>query len=263
MGFPSYKRVCHLPLAERVRELRDPQLRARILTERPEPLAGDGSPIPPLADRLLQRLDQLAFRMFQLGARPDYEPPVTSSLGARARQQGVPPLQAVYDALLEDEGRALLYFPIYNYIEGNLDCVGEMLRHPLALPGLSDGGAHVGTICDASFPTFLLAHWTRDRDRGRLPLERAVQMLTADTAAHLGLRDRGLLRPGLRADLNVIDMEALRLLPPHVAHDLPGGGRRLLQDALGYRATVVRGAIVAQDGRLTGARPGRLARLSG
>ena len=262
MGFPTYKKIAHLPLSERVGQLRRPEVRQALLAEQSEPMAGDGSPIPPLADKLLAQLPQLAFRMFSLGRVPNYEPTLEESLGMAAKRAGVSPLAALLDALLEDDGCGLIYFPIYNYVGGNLDHVGEMLHHPLALPGLSDGGAHVGTICDASFPTYLLSYWARDREKGRLPVERAVQMLSADGAAHLGLSDRGVLRPGARADVNVIDLSRLALRRPRLVHDLPAGGQRLLQDAEGYRATLVAGRVVARDGRLTGDTPGRLARPS-
>ncbi len=264
MGFPSYKAIATSPLDERVRAMRDPAFRARILAERHQPLAGDGSAIPPLADLLLARLDQLAFRIFSLGAIPDYEPPLSRSLGVTCQAQGVPVLEALYDALLGDDGRALLYFPLYNYGEGNLDNVREMLTHPLALPGLSDGGAHVGTVCDASFPTFLLTHWARDRGRSRpgggLELARVIQMQCADTAKFLGFADRGQLRPGWKADVNIIDLARLQLQPPHLVADLPAGSQRLLQRADGYRATLCSGVVIAEDGVLTGARPGRLVR---
>jgi N-acyl-D-aspartate/D-glutamate deacylase len=260
MGFPSYKAVAHLPLAERVAALRAPEVKARMLGESSEPLAGDGSPIPPLADQLLANLDFVAMSLFRLGAAPDYEPARSTSLYGEALGRGVPTLSVVYDAMLEDEGRALLYFPIYNYGSGTLSEVSEMLHHPLALLGLSDGGAHVGTTCDASFPTFLLTHWARDRAEGRLPVERAVQMLTADPARWMGFADRGLLVPGRRADLNVIDHGRLALARPTLARDLPRGGRRFVQDAAGYRATVVRGELIREEGRTTGARPGRLLR---
>jgi N-acyl-D-aspartate/D-glutamate deacylase len=184
------------------------------------------------------------------------------SLGARAAKRGVRALEEILDAMLENDGHELLYFPVYNYCALDFAAVREMLVHPLALPGLADGGAHVGTICDASFPTFLLSHWCRDRATGRIPIERAVQMLASDTARHLGMRDRGELRVGLRADLNVIDHARLRLLRPKLVADLPAGGKRLLQGVEGYRATVVAGTVVAEDGRLTGARPGRLVRAS-
>jgi N-acyl-D-aspartate/D-glutamate deacylase len=260
MGFPSYKAISERPLAERVAAMRDPAFRARLLAEKSERVAGDGSPIPPVADWLLARIDQIAFRIFQLGERPDYEPPAASSLGAQAKARGVAPLEAVLDALLENDGRELLYFPIYNYTDMSLENVRQMLEHPLAIAGLSDGGAHVGTICDASFPTYLLAYWARDRRAGRLAIERAVHKLSGEPARHLGLADRGVVAPGLRADLNVIDHAALRLARPRLVADLPAGGKRLLQDAVGYRATLVAGAVIAEGGRITGARPGRLVR---
>jgi N-acyl-D-aspartate/D-glutamate deacylase len=262
MGFPSYKKISHLPLAERVAAMRDPAFKARILQEKSEKVSGDGSAIPPLADMLLASLDFVSMRMFRLGERPDYEQPLDASLCAEAQRRGCSPLEAIYDAMLEDEGHQLIYFPIFNYSGFNLDAVAEMLHHPQALPGLSDGGAHVGTICDASFPTYLLAHWVRDRAQARFSIEHAVRMLTSDGARFLGLRDRGELRVGLRADLNVIDLDHLALLRPRLVHDLPGGGKRLLQDAIGYRATVVAGQIIAENGKLTGLRPGRLARVS-
>ena len=174
--------------------------------------------------------------------------------------RGEPVLGLIYDAMLEQDGEALLYFPVYNYTGMNLDAVHEMLTHPLALPGLSDGGAHVGTICDASFTTFLMTHWARDREHGRIPLERVIQMQAHDTARFLGLSDRGLLAPGRRADINIIDFDNLELLHPTMLKDLPAGGQRLMQYANGYVATLVNGEAIAKDGRLTGARPGRLVR---
>ncbi len=262
MGFPSYKAISHLPLAERVARMRDPAFRAQLLTETSDKVAGDGSALPPLADLLLAQIEMIAMRMFLLGESPNYEPSLRESIGARARATGTPVLAAVYDAMLEDDGRALVYFPLYNYQHGNLDELHTMLTHPAALPGLSDGGAHVGTICDASFPTFLLTHWGRDRDHDRIPVQRLVQMQAADTAAFVGLHDRGTLEVGKKADVNVIDHAALRLEPPHLVQDLPAGGRRLLQRAHGYRATLVSGVVIAENGELTGARPGRLLRAS-
>jgi hypothetical protein len=261
MGFPSYKAVAHLPLEERVRRLSDPATRARLLTEKSDPVSGDGSPIPPLADQLLARLDMVSMRLFPLGAKPDYEPKIEASLAALAYARGVPPLEAVFDALMADGGRELLYFPLYNYIEMSLDNVRAMMDHPLSLIGLSDGGAHVGTVCDGSFPTFMLTHWTRDRAQGRMPIERAISMMTRDPARYLGLRDRGVIAPGMRADLNVIDMASLSLDRPRLVRDLPAGGKRFLQDASGYKATLVAGRVIAQDGKLTGERPGRLVRF--
>lgn len=261
MGFPSYKAIAHLPLAERVTRLRDPALRATLLAEKSDRVAGDGSSLPPLADILLAMIDQIAFRIFPLGTEPDYEPGIEKSFGARARAKGIGPLEAILDGMLEDDGRALLYFPVYNYAGFNLDNVHEMLTHPLALPGLSDGGAHVGTICDASFSTFLLTHWVRDRKEGKLPIERVVRMLAHETAAHLGLTDRGIVREGLRADLNVIDLDRLGMSAPRLVADLPAGGKRLLQGVRGYRATILRGTPIVEDDVLTGARPGRLVRF--
>ncbi len=261
MGFPSYKEVSALPLSERVQALADPGRKARILSERSEPLAGDGSAIPPLADDLLAQIDMLSMRIFRLGDPPDYEPAFEDSLFAEAQRTQRAVLDVVYDALLEDAGRALLYFPLYNYTGMNLDVIHELLTHPLALPGLSDGGAHVGTICDATFSTTLMSYWGRDRPRDRLPIERIVQMQTADTADHLGFSDRGRLVPGLKADLNIIDFDRLRLRAPALQNDLPAGGPRLMQHAEGYRATVVSGTVTLVDDQLTGALPGRIVRL--
>ncbi len=260
MGFPSYKAISQLPLAERVNAMRDPALKARMISEKSEPVAGDGSMLPPLADYFLSNLDMVAMRLYRLGEKPNYEPAPTESFGAAAMSRGEAVLSLIYDAMLEQDGRALLYFPVYNYAGMNLDAVHEMLTHPLALPGLSDGGAHVGTICDASFTTFLMTHWARDRDHGRIPLERIIQMQAHDTAQFLGLRDRGRLAPGLRADVNIIDFDNLQLLPPTMVKDLPAGGQRLMQHANGYIATLVNGEVITKDGKLTGARPGRLVR---
>ncbi len=261
MGFPSYKRIALLPLAERVAAMRDPAFKAQLLTEKSERLAGDGSPIPPLADVLLARIEMVALRLFRLGARPEYEPSVEQSLYAEAQASGRPPLDVLYDALLGHDGRELLYFPLYNYTEFSLDNVRTMMGHRLALVGLSDGGAHVGTVCDASYATFALTHWARDRAEGKIPLERLVQQLCHDTARYIGLRDRGTVVVGQRADLNVIDLEKLALHRPRMAADLPAGGKRLVQDATGYRATTVAGEVIVEGDRMTDARPGRLVRM--
>jgi N-acyl-D-aspartate/D-glutamate deacylase len=260
MGFPSYKAIAKLPLEQRVAQMRNPAFRARILTEKSEKVAGDGTPIPPLADFFLANLDMVALRLYPLGERPDYEPKFDTCLAAEAMRSGLPVLERIYDALLEDDGKSLLYFPIYNYTGLDLAVVREMLTHPRALLGLGDGGAHVGTVCDASMPTFLLTHWARDRAEG-LPLERVVRMQTHDTARFIGLTDRGTLQPGMRADLNVVDLTRLALRRPTMQRDLPAGGRRLMQYADGYLATFVAGEMVAEGGRLTPARPGRLVRM--
>ncbi len=262
MGFPSYKSIAGLPLAERVERMKNPELRARILEEKSDKIAGDGTPVPPLADFFLANLDMLAMRLYPMAERPLYEPRMDTCLAAEAMRAGVPVLERIYDALLEDGGKALLYFPIYNYSGLNLDVVREMLTHPRALMGLGDGGAHVGTVCDASMPTFLLTHWARDRAEG-IALERVVAMQARDTARFVGLRDRGTIEPGMRADLNVVDLARLSLLRPVMQQDLPGGGRRLVQRAEGYLATFIAGEMIADRGELTGARPGRLVRMGG
>jgi N-acyl-D-aspartate/D-glutamate deacylase len=178
-----------------------------------------------------------------------------------AATAGRTPLEVAYDAMLEDEGRALLYVPILNYADGDLDAVHAMLTHPRAAVGLADGGAHCGVICDASMPTFMLTHWTRDRTRGeRLPIEWVVKKQTRDTARLYGLGDRGVLEPGMLADVNVIDYERLQLGNPRVANDLPAGGSRLLQTADGYVSTIKSGMVTFEDGVDTGERPGRLVR---
>ncbi len=261
MGFPTYKALAHLPLEERARKLEEPETKARLLAEKSDRVAGDGSAIPPLADLLLSQLGVLSRRLFPLGATPDYEPRPETSLFATASDRAITPLEAILDALVTDQGRALIYFPLFNYQGGDLEHLREMIEHPLALAGLGDGGAHVGTTCDASFPTSMLAHWTRDRTRGpRLPLEKVVSMLSRNNADFIGLHDRGRIRPGQKADLNVIDLTKLRLGSPHLVRDLPAGGKRFLQSAEGYRATVVSGVVTLRDDQLTGARPGRLIR---
>jgi N-acyl-D-aspartate/D-glutamate deacylase len=246
-GHPSWREVASLPLAEQVRRMRDPHLRRRILAESaPAPVAF-----------LLERFE----RMFVLGDPPDYEPAAEQSVAAQAARLGVPPAELAYDLLLADAGRALLYRPFLNYTDFNLEVSREMLLDPNAVPGLGDAGAHCGMICDGSYPTFLALHWGRDRARGeRLPLEWLVKRQTADTAALVGLGDRGRIAPGLRADLNLVDWDALRLHPPQVVFDLPAGGKRLVQRADGYRMTLVAGEVTFEDGEPTGALPGRLVR---
>jgi len=261
MGFPSYKTISGLPLSERVAQMKEPAFKERLLTETSEPVAGDGSPIPPMADQLLAALDLVATRLFRLGEHPDYEPSSGDSLAAQAASTGTNALSVVYDALLEQAGRELLYLPLFNYSSGNLDTVAEMLRHPLALSALSDGGAHVGTVCDASFPTYMLMHWGRDREDG-LPLEQAVEMQSGRNAAFMGLTDRGTVQVGQRADLNVIDFDNLSLGRPYLVADLPAGGKRLLQTASGYLHTMVAGTDIIVEDERTGALPGRLVRSS-
>jgi N-acyl-D-aspartate/D-glutamate deacylase len=199
--------------------------------------------------------------MFVLGDPPDYEPTDDKTVAAIARMRGTSPEAVALDLMLQDDGRGMLYLPFLNYAQGSLDPVKTMLESPASLPGLSDGGAHVGMICDGSFPTTMLTHWGRDRTRGdTLPLEFLIKRQCHDTAAWVGLKDRGLLKPGYRADLNIIDFDNLTLHTPYIVHDLPAGGRRLMQKADGYEATVVAGEIIQRHGEATGAKPGRLVR---
>jgi N-acyl-D-aspartate/D-glutamate deacylase len=224
--------------------LRRPDVRATVLAElaeKPPVIAWD--------------------RMFPLGDPPDYEPAADTSVAAMAQRMGVDPAGLAYDLALGDDGRALLYVPFLNYADGDLEAAREMLLHPHAVLGLSDGGAHVGTICDASFPTTMLTHWARDRSRGEgLPLPHVIALQTSRTAAAVGLLDRGVLAPGMRADVNVIDHDALRLRPPELAFDLPAGGKRFLQRADGYLHTFVAGQETYAGGEPTDALPGRLVR---
>jgi N-acyl-D-aspartate/D-glutamate deacylase len=261
MGYPTYKTIADLPLAERVARMKDPEFKARILSEKTDKLSGPGSSIPPLADLLMEHIEMVAEKFFQIGNPPDYEQPAENSLASRARAESKPLMEIIYDTLLERDGKELIYLPLYNYTELNYDNVLKMMEHPQALYGLSDGGAHVGTVCDASMPTYMITHWTRDRTRGRkLDLPTVVRMLTGAQADYLGMSDRGYLKEGLKADINIIDLDILQMEPPHMEQDLPAGGQRLLQGARGYTATIVAGDVVMEDGKLTGAKPGRLYR---
>ena len=250
IAHPSFREIADLGLAEKVARLKDPAVRARMLDEAP---ASDN----PFMQAVLQNFE----KMFVLGDPPDYEQDPSRSLGAQARARGIAPEALAYDLMLEDDGRAMLYFPFLNYADNTLEPSLAMMKSPHTVLGLGDGGAHLGTICDASFSTHMLTHWTRDRTRGeKLGVAEVVKWHTHDTAAAVGLADRGLLRPGYKADVNVIDYDALRLHPPRMAHDLPAGGRRLMQDADGYRYAVVSGQITYRDGQPTDALPGRLIR---
>ena len=261
MGYPTYKTIADLPLDERVARMKDPAFKAQILSEKTDKLSGPGSSVPPLADLLMEHIEFVAEKFFQLGDPPDYEQSGENSLAARAREQGVSLMEMIYDTLLERDGHELIYLPLYNYTELNYDNVLKMMEHPQALYGLSDGGAHVGTVCDASMPTYMLTHWTRDRKRGRkLDLPRVVRMLTGAQADYMGMTDRGYLRAGLKADINIIDLDRLQMEPPHMERDLPAGGQRLLQGATGYVATIVAGEVVIEEGTLTGAMPGTVYR---
>ncbi len=244
-----YRAIADRPLAERVGVMADPDLRRAII---------DGARVDDtvLGSRAIHRSNYI----FQLGDPPNYEPHPSSSAAAEAARRGVDPLEVLYDWTIADGGHALLYQPILNWFGENLDAVGEMLRHPASVPGLSDGGAHVGTICDVSFPTTLLQWWGRDRPEGRIPVETLVAKQCRMTAETVGLGDRGVLAPGYRADVNIIDFDGLRLHAPEIRYDLPAGGRRMIQRATGYRNTFVGGVEIMADGESTGATPGRLVR---
>jgi len=237
------------PLAEKVATMRDPAFRARLLAE------SEARQSHPLARRVM------AFdHIFPLGDPPNYEPPKESALTAIAAREGRPAQEVAYDMLLENEGRSFLFMPFANYAHYNLDACGEMIAHPDCVMGLGDGGAHVGIISDASYPTYLLTHWGRDRSHGRFDLGWLIKRQTADTARAVGLLDRGTIAPGMKADLNVIDFARLAVESPQMAFDLPAGGKRLLQRATGYVATIVSGEITYRNGEATGALPGKLVR---
>ena len=246
--YPSYREIAHLPLAERVAEMRKPEVRARILADKP----GVGHPILYVA--------QMWDWIYPLGDEPNYEPDPSTSIGARARARGVDPMEEAYDRLLDDEGRAMLLVATSNLANNSLDTVGKLLHRDDVVLGLGDGGAHYGMICDASYTTYFLAHWARDRSSGRFTVAEAVRELTSAPARVAGLADRGRIAVGYKADLNVIDHAALRLHKPVIRHDLPAGGRRLDQTADGYVTTIVSGEIIAENGVPTDARPGKLVR---
>ena len=252
--YPAYREIKDLPLAARVARLRDPAFRARLMAEEP-----DSGRAPGLSPARAWE------RIFPMGDdNPDYEPTTDTSVAAIAAARGVDPREVALDHMLDGkpgDGRGMLYLPLLNYAQNSLDPAYQMLQHDCVVPGLSDGGAHVGMICDGSFPTSNLIHWTRDRTRGpKLSLEHMIKGQCRDTAETVGLFDRGLIAPGYRADLNVIDYDNLTLKAPGVAYDLPTGGRRLIQRAEGYTATIVAGQVTYRNGTPTDALPGRLLR---
>lgn len=247
---PVYQEIKDKPLAEKVAALRDADFRARLLASEPDP---DN----PFVKSLLRQFGKL----FTLDSVPDYEPEANRTVEAIARARGISSEEAALDIMLEDDGHGMLYLPFLNYAQGSLDPSYAMLESKATIPGLSDGGAHVGMICDGSFPTTMLTHWTRDRSRGpTFPVEWIVKRQTADTAHWLGLHDRGLIQPGYRADINIIDYDNLTLHRPEIIRDLPASGRRLMQRASGYTATIVAGQTIYRDGQPTGAKPGRIVR---
>ena len=248
MTRPSYLAIADLPFARRIDILRDPAFRATLLAEAP-------------TDAFMAQRTARWDRVFLLGDPPEYEPAPETSVAARAAREGRSPDEVAYDLLLGQDGKAILYRPMTNYTAGNLDAVRDMIADPNSLIGLGDGGAHVGIMCDASSTSYMLTHWTRDRARGGLfTIPEAVRRLTHDCAKAIGLNDRGLLRLGYKADINVIDYDRLHIAAPEVVYDLPGGGRRLIQRTRGYDATLVSGVPVYRGGEATGQLPGRLVR---
>jgi N-acyl-D-aspartate/D-glutamate deacylase len=252
MANPVWREISSFTAKEQSRAMAEPAFRERLLAEGVAPERGK------LGGLIVTMFD----RMYELGDPPAYEPDSSQSLAARAERQGCRPEELAYDLLAADEGRTFLYLPFLDYLDGNLDAVGEMLRHPHTVPGLGDGGAHVGTISDGSFPTTLLAYWGRDRPKERLEVPFIVQRQCHATARAVGLTDRGVLVPGYKADLNVIDFDQLDNRRPEMRYDLPAGGKRLLQRAAGYVHTFVNGTETYSNGEATGALPGRLVRSS-
>ncbi|MCB1693459.1 MAG: amidohydrolase family protein, partial [Pseudomonadales bacterium] len=248
----TYRNLASLPVAERIAKLGTPEVRAQLLAE-----DVDVSRLPYTARSVVSNFAKL----FPMGDPPNYEPGPDESIAGIAARSGKSPYEVIYDTMMSQAGKGLLFYPLFNYSYGDFESIREMILDDHAIVGLGDGGAHCGVICDASIPTFMLSHWTRDRRRGEtLPLELIVRKQTLDTARMYDLHDRGVLAPGMKADLNVIDYERLNIRPPRMVHDLPAQGRRLVQEAVGYDATVVSGQVTFEHGESTGALPGRLIR---
>lgn len=246
-GTPSYKAIAGLPLAERVAAMRDPETRRRILSE------------DPVKESTFPLIHRISFsKMFRLGSPANYEPDQADSIAAIADREGRTAPEVAYDMLLENEGRAFIYTPLVNFAAYDMSVPEAMLSDRNAIMGLGDGGAHVGFILDAGFPTWLMSYW--GRERGRFSMADSIRRLTSDTASAAGLSDRGVIAVGKKADLNVIDWDRLGFSDPYVAFDLPAGGKRLLQKTTGYDATIVSGQITYRDGAATGALPGAVVR---
>jgi N-acyl-D-aspartate/D-glutamate deacylase len=246
---PAWQQLAQLPHEARVARLRHPEVRAALV----------GAPAPDSGLPFI--LHANLHKLFPLGDPPDYEPAPETSVAAIAAREGRTPVEVAYDLMLGNDGRELLYLPFLSYSPGDFSSLQEMIQHPATVLGLGDGGAHCGVLCDASLPTFMLSHWARDRSRGpKLPVEQAVHLQTRRTAELYGFDDRGLLAPGYLADVNVIDFDRLSLSAPRMVHDLPAGGKRLVQSATGYLATIKSGVVVRDHDQPTGARSGRLLR---
>ena len=251
--YPSFLEISTLTLEQKVETMKDPEFRSKILSEKPISIGN------PLLDEIVTSFN----KMFRLGEPANYEPHPDSSVLSESKELNLSPQEIIYDMLLEKDGKALIYHPLFNYEFGNLDHVETMLKHPYTVFGLGDAGAHCGAISDASFPTTLIQHWGRDRDRGeKFPLEALIKMQTFDTSRLLGIEDRGLLAEGLKADINVIDFNNLTIHEPTIVNDLPAGGRRLVQKASGYSYTIVAGKVAFKDGEATGELNGQLIRSS-
>ena len=258
---PTYRAIKHLPHDQLIAELRKPEVRQKILTEPFIKVSEIDKTAPPQIDQAIAALDFVSARMYEIGDPPNYEPRPEDCIYARSKARGVSVLEEILDVMLKFDGEGLIYFPIFNYMGGNLDTTAKMIAHPAAHMGLGDGGAHVGTISDAAWTTFFLQHWTT-RPTGSISLQRAIQLLTSVSADFMGLKDRGRIALGQAADINVIDQTKLRLHRPYITYDLPAGGKRLLQKAEGYIATLVAGQSTLENDKLTGATPGTLLRAS-
>ena len=249
---PSYMEIADLPLEERVKIMNTSEFREKLMKEQ-------GVSINPLVDEIVNSFG----KMFKLGEPANYEPDPKDSFESLAETSNMTAAEIAYQAMLEKDGRALIYHPLFNYQPGDLSLVEKMLKHPYTISGLGDAGAHCGAISDASFPTTLVQHWSRDRNRGeKLPLETVIKMQTSETANLLGINDRGVIEEGFKADINIIDYEGLTLHEPEIVNDLPAGGRRLVQKASGYDYTIVSGEVAFIKGEATGALNGRLIRNS-
>jgi N-acyl-D-amino-acid deacylase len=249
---PAFAEYANLPVDERIAKLRDPEVRAKLIASEPN-LGSLPGPAMLVAG---------AFQMmYPLGDSPDYEPGPEKSIAAIAEREGRNPREVVYDLMMERDGKGMIYLPLLGYANGDFEAIRTMMLHPAAVFSLSDGGAHCGLICDASVPTFLLTHWVRDRQRGeRIPLETIVERQTRRTAAFYGLEDRGVIAEGMKADINVIDLDSLHIHAPKMVYDLPAGGRRLIQEIDGYRYTIKSGEVTYENGKPTGVLPGVLVR---
>lgn len=251
IGFPEYRPYGEMPFKERLEKLKDPKVRAEIT---------GGKNVDKLGD-FANFITTSFHKMYPMGEKENYEPAPEDSVAAVAKREGKTPAEVAYDTMMMNDGQAMLYFPLFGYSTNDYTAIEETLRHPQTGLSLADGGAHVGAICDGGTPTFMLTHWARDRSRGpKLPIEDIIRIQTKDTAEQYGLFDRGVLKPGMKADVNIIDFENLTFTHPEMRFDLPAGGRRLWQGAKGYKATILSGIVVSKDDEPTGALPGKLIR---